>query len=123
MGVSSETMSITAPRPYAGDGRTLTDADEDGKRLLEALEDAGCRGILESTGDGAMSASELSSACDISLSTTYRKLDLLTDTGLLEESIRIRRSGKHTSEYARCVDDIHLTVGGDGGMEMRLERR
>lgn len=118
-------MSTTTPiaPTYADAGRTLHDTEEAGQRLLEALEDPGCRAILEATGEEARSANELSGACDISLSTTYRKLDLLTEAGLLEEGIRIRRSGKHTSEYVRCVDDIHLSVGADGGMEMRLERR
>ena len=108
---------------FADASRTVVLADGDEQLLLDALDDAGCRSILEATGEEALSANELSETCDLPLSTTYRKLELLTDAGLLEEGIRIRRSGKHTSEYVRSVDDVHLAVGGDGGIEVTVERR
>lgn len=118
-------MSTTATgsTTFADASRTIIVDEDEEQRLLDAIDDAGCRTILEVTGDEAMSANELSEACDLPLSTTYRKLELLTESGLLAESIRIRRSGKHTSEYARCVDDVHLAVGADGGFEVTLERR
>lgn len=99
--------------------RTL-DANGDGEVLLEALDDEACRAILSATGDTPLSASELSEACDLPLSTTYRKLDMLTDAGLLSEGIRIRRSGKHASEYRRAVDEVRIAVGTDSGIELTV---
>ena len=61
----------------------------DTSTLLAALEDEDCRAILEETDPEALSASELSEACDLPLSTTYRKVDKLTEAGLLEEQIRL----------------------------------
>lgn len=118
-------MAATSTRPYefTDADRTIHTADEAGRLLLDALNDPGCRSILDATGEEAMSANELSEACDLPLSTTYRKLELLTEAGLLSEGIRIRRSGKHTNEYTRRVEEVHLTMCGDGGLEMTLEAR
>lgn len=115
-------MAITQPPSLAGrdDRPTTFSADGDGRRLLEALDDGACRAILGATGEDAYSAAELSEICDIPLSTAYRKLELLEDTGLVREGIRIRRSGKHTSEYRRAVDEIHVTVGDECGVELTL---
>jgi DNA-binding transcriptional ArsR family regulator len=116
-------MAITQAPSTAGrtDRPTTLSADGDGRQLLEALNDDACRTILEATGEDARSAAELSETCDIPLSTVYRKLELLEDTGLVREGIRIRRSGKHTSEYRRAVDEVHVTVGDERGIELTLD--
>lgn len=106
---------------HSDDHQTTLSADGEGRGLLEALDDEACRTILEATGETARSASELSEACDIPLSTAYRKLELLEETGLIVEGIRIRRSGKHTSEYRRDVDEIRVTVGDDSGIKLTLD--
>lgn len=98
--------------------------DEDAiQDLLDAFNDAGCRAILDATSDEALSTNEISEACDLPLSTAYRKLDQLTDAGLVEERTRIRRSGKHASEYARVVDDVVISIDSCGEMELRVSHR
>lgn len=99
---------------------TVRDVEGDVEEVLAALDDADCRAILDATSGEALSASELSEACDLPLSTTYRKLDLLTDAGLLEERTRIRQSGKHANEYSRLVEEVLVSVGADGGLELRV---
>jgi len=105
-----------------GTEQTHIDAD-DASVLLAALEDEDCRAILEETDTEALSASELSDACDLPLSTTYRKIDKLTDAGLLEEQIRISTGGKHTSEYTLRIENIHLSLGTDNGVELEVTQR
>ena len=95
----------TTPRPASTDRRAV-----DSQAILEALDDADCREILEETANESLTASELSDRCDVPLSTLYRKLELLTEAGLLEEGIQIRKSGKHTSEYRQDFDDITLSI-------------
>lgn len=97
--------------------RTITETDRV-ERLLGALEDADCRAILAATTEQALSANEVSESCDLPLSTAYRKLELLTDAGLLEEQLRLSRSGKHTSEYVRAVEEV--TVSIDGAIELEV---
>jgi DNA-binding transcriptional ArsR family regulator len=99
------------------------DAEAAKQRLLDALDDRGCRAILDATSEEVLSANEVSEACDLPLSTTYRKLDLLTEAGLLEERTRIRRSGKHASEYYRAIEEVLVSLDTTGGMSVRVRRR
>jgi len=115
--------SPTVARPPGTDGESDRVDGDDVEPLLEALEDGDCRAILQATSSEALSASELSETCDLPLSTTYRKVDVLTEAGLLEEQIRLCSSGKHTSEYALCIEDIHLSLGTDNGVELEITRR
>lgn len=93
------------------------------QELLDVLDDADCRAILDATSDTSLSANEVSEACELPLSTTYRKLDLLTSAGLLEEQVRIRRSGKHASEYLRSVTDVVVSISIHGEMELQVSHR
>lgn len=96
------------------DGSRELSADAEIESLLGALEDADCRAIIEATSESALSAGELSDACNLPQSTTYRKLDQLTEVGILEEQIRLSKSGQHKSEYTLCIDRISLSVDEDG---------
>jgi DNA-binding transcriptional ArsR family regulator len=98
---------------------TLTDGD-DVQDVLDAVDDADCRAILEATRGESRTVNELSEACDLPQSTAYRKVDVLANAGLLEESLRVRRSGKHVSEYACGVEDVTLSVAADGGIELTV---
>jgi DNA-binding transcriptional ArsR family regulator len=89
--------------------------------VLDALDDTDCRAILEATRGDSKTASEIADECDLPSSTAYRKIDQLDDADLLTEQLRIRRSGKHVSEYACAVDDITLTVG-ESGVELAVTR-
>lgn len=91
--------------------------------LLDVVDDPDCRAILSVTSEEARSAGEISDACDIALSTTYRKLHLLTDADLLEERIRVRRTGKHVSEYYRVVEHIAVTITAAGDTELVVVKR
>lgn len=90
--------------------------------VLGALEDGDCRAILEVTSEDSLTAGEVSDSLDLPLSTAYRKLDTLTEAGLLDEEIRLSRSGKHTSEYVRAVEDVEISMDPDG-IELRLVHR
>lgn len=105
---------MATPTLHAQNDTTLLEDDDAVEAVLGALEDPDCRAILDETGDSALTASEVAEACDLPTSTTYRKLDILAEASLVEERVRIRRSGKHASEYARAVDDIVVTMGPDG---------
>lgn len=103
--------------PQRTDEQTI-DSDSEISTLLGALEDADCRAILEAASDQALSAGELCEVCDLSSSTGYRKVDQLSDAGLLEESIRLNTSGSHTSEYRLAVSDLEIDL--EGGVELTL---
>lgn len=93
------------------------------QELLDVLDDADCRAILDATSDTALSANEVSETCELPLSTAYRKLDLLTNTELLDERTRIRRSGKHASEYSCSVSDVVVSISTHGEIELEVSHR
>ncbi len=102
------------------DGPAVVTADATVQTLLDLLSDDACRSILAATTDAARSAREVASACDLPLSTTYRKLERLVDAGLLVEHTRVRPVGKHPSEFRRAVDEVAVTVGAGGTTRLVL---
>lgn len=105
-------------RPSSEDSELTADADIEA--LLGTLKDQDCRAIIESTSTQALSASELSEECDLPLSTTYRKLDQLTETGVLEERVRLCSSGQHTSAYILQINNIELSVDPSEGITLSI---
>ena len=88
--------------------------------VLDALADDAARQIVAALTE-PKTASELSEECDIPLSTTYRKLEMLTDASLLSESTDIRRDGQHTTRYSVSFDAVTVSVddGGEGDADRR----
>ncbi|QWC18501.1 helix-turn-helix domain-containing protein [Halorubrum sp. 2020YC2] len=88
--------------------------------VLDALADDAARRIVAALTE-PKTASELSEECDIPLSTTYRKLEKLTDASLLSESTDIRRDGQHTTRYSVSFDAVTVSVddGGEDGADRR----
>lgn len=100
----------SSPRGYAPTGETEPDVST----VLDALDDESCREILAVIGDEPLSAAEIHETADLPRSTTYRKLELLADAGLVAETLDIRRSGHHTTRYSRACDNVVVGWGEEG---------
>ena len=99
-------------------------ADEDQPDLqdvLDALDDPKCRTIVRNL-DEPMTAEEISEVCDVPLSTTYRKLDLLTEASLLREGMEIRSDGQHASKYEVDFDEVVVQLSDDRVFEVGISR-
>lgn len=101
-------------------GPSVARDEPDRKTILAALKDEDCRTIIEALTE-PRTASEISETCDIPLSTTYRKVNKLTEAGLLEERIDIKAGGKHTNRYRVSFDRLDITLGEDGTLIVDLE--
>jgi len=104
------------------DAQARTARSVEAGEVLAALDDEDCRQLLRAAAGTAMSASELAEECDLPLSTTYRKVDILEEAGLLAEELRLCPSGKHTSEYTLSVESLEFSLGPDG-IEMAVTDR
>lgn len=104
------------PRTLPSQRRDDVDVDT----VLEAFADAGCRSILQAADEPRL-AKELSEACDLPSSTVYRKIDQMSEAGLLKEQTRIDRSGHHASEYVSTVESVTLVADGDGGLDLEVD--
>ncbi|WP_101296438.1 transcriptional regulator [Halegenticoccus soli] len=90
--------------------------------VVSALDDPAARTIIKSLSE-PMTASELSEQCDIPLSTTYRKLDLLTDASLLAERTEIRSDGHHTTRYELGFQSVVVALTDERDLEVTVEPR
>jgi len=89
--------------------------------VLDALADDAARRIVTALTE-PKTASDLSEECDIPLSTTYRKLEKLTDASLLRESTDIRRDGQHTTRYSASFDSVTVSIDeADEPRELTVE--
>lgn len=102
-------------------GQSQRDTAPASETVLETLGDEPTRAILEELSE-PMTANELSEACDIPLSTMYRKLDRLTEASLVTESTEIRRSGQHTTRYSRDFTDLTVWIDDDEQLVTAIER-
>ncbi|PSP54989.1 transcriptional regulator [Halobacteriales archaeon QS_1_67_19] len=89
--------------------------------VLDALDDPECRRIIRHL-DEPMTASEISDHCDIPTSTTYRKLESLTDASILSEQTAIRTDGHHTSKYALAFEEVRVFLDEDRQFEVSIAR-
>jgi len=105
-----------SPELQPRDGLKAAAAEEkparpDCETVLTALDDSDCRALLEATADGALTAAELIDRCDVPRSTTYRKLDQLTEPGCSRNasgsaptaSTQASTAGRSTTSRSRCV--------------------
>ncbi|WP_336037465.1 ArsR/SmtB family transcription factor [Halobacterium yunchengense] len=96
--------------------------DSDPTAVLSLLDDEHARAILAAASTEPMSASELSEACEASTATVYRRIDDLTDHGLLEESINVRADGNHHRVYRATFRRFTLELeDGEFGTEVEVQ--
>jgi DNA-binding transcriptional ArsR family regulator len=87
--------------------------------ILTAVHDEGCRKIIRALSE-PMTAEEISCAAEIPLSTTYRKLELLTEASLVAEGVKIRQDRQHVSQYRLAFEEISITLSEDREFDVTL---
>lgn len=90
----------------------FADETPDLQSVLDALEDPDCRAIVRELFE-PMTAEEISETTDVPLSTTYRKLELLTEAGLVEEDVEIRTDGQHASRFTVAFEELTISLSED----------
>lgn len=89
-------------------------------RMLDVLQDPECREIMTKTAEQSLTATEISTQCEIALSTAYRKLDQLVAAGILKERIRLSLQQGQRSEYSLHIGAIEVAVTGEDGLVVRV---
>ncbi|WP_336337307.1 helix-turn-helix domain-containing protein [Haloarcula brevis] len=100
-------------------------ADEETPELqavLDALDDEDCRAIV-SVLEEPLTASEISDRSGVPLSTTYRKLELLTESSLLYEGVEVRSDGQHASRYAIDFEDVVISLDEELSLTVDISHR
>lgn len=102
------------------DSYPLEDAPEL-QDVLDALDDPVSRSIIQHL-ESPMNASEISDCCDVPLSTTYRKLDQLSDASLLAEITEIRKDGRHTTRYQVDFETVQIHLDNEREFAVSIDR-
>lgn len=89
--------------------------------VLDALDDSDCRSIIRQL-EEPMTASEISETCSIPLSTTYRKLDRLSEASLVEEMTEVRTDGHHTTRYGIDFEVVSIALDEDRSLDITITR-
>ncbi|OAQ54489.1 transcriptional regulator [Natrinema mahii] len=87
-------------------------------RVIAALDDGACREIIAIL-EEPMTVEEIAEVTDRPLSTTYRKLDCLTEAGLAKEAVGVREGRHRTSRYVANLERI--SIGLDADNELRVD--
>ena len=106
------------PTPF---GRREEANSIDPDALLDALVDEDCRAIIATLGTGAATIPELDDALGIATSTLYRKMDRLSEGGLLAEEIVFDENGQHMTAYSLRVEEGSLRVDLGDGVDLSFE--
>jgi predicted transcriptional regulator len=91
------------------------------QEVLEALEDPDCRELVREL-EEPKTARELSESCDMATSTTYRKLERLSNATLVDERTKIRSGGHHTTQYTIAFDSVRLALTDDQDFDLSIAR-
>lgn len=90
----------------------------DPQLLLDALRDEDSRRLVVETTEEARTAKELAEATDLSLSATYRRLERLTEAGLVAEGTRAQPGRRPAAEYRRNFDGVIVSIDDNGQLEV-----
>ena len=94
-------------------------ADPELQTVLETLADVECRTILAEL-DHPQSVREVAEQCELPQTTAYRKIEFLSEAGLVREDTELRNDGHHVSTYERAVTGVVVGLEGDDGFEFEL---
>jgi len=107
----SPVSSATTSDSY--DGTCGTDGGPTEELLALFGDDYACQ-ILQTLRDGSMPARALVEATGMSRPTVYRRLNRLTDAGIVEEHLQVASDGHHRKEFRLTVDSVAFEVTPDG---------
>ena len=88
--------------------------DAAGEDLLGLLDDEYVREVLLALVDEPKTAAAIAADCDCSRPTVYRRLDRLTEAGLVTTSLSIGADGHHRKLFRRRFDGLTVDLREDG---------
>ena len=98
-----------------------SDDAPDLESIVGALDDDGCRRIVAVL-DEPLTVDEIADAADLPRSTTYRKLDRLTDASLVTETAGGLRGPDRKARYVSDVDRIRIDLDEDRELRAVVSR-
>lgn len=98
-----------------------SDESPDLERVISVLDDAACREIVAVL-EEPLTVPEIAEETGCPLSTTYRKLDRLTEAGLVKETTGVRQGRHHKSRYVANFDQIAIGLEDDRDLRVDVKQ-
>lgn len=106
--------SFPAGSPDPRSSATAADAGLDTAEVLDLIGDEYVVDILRVLEGDPQPARELAEACDVSRPTVYRRLNRLSDAGLVDSRLAVSPDGHHRKVFRLMVTELTLEIGDDG---------
>ena len=90
--------------------------------IFQLLADDYARQILLAADQQPRTAKDLSSICDASLATIYRRVSTLRDNGLVDEHSTVADDGSHRRVFETTLEELHLELS-DGDLDLSVGTR
>lgn len=90
----------------------VRDEATDTQALFDALADPDCREILAAL-EEPHPAKEVAAMCEMPQTSTYRKLERLSEAGLVAEETNVRADGHHATSYVRDCSGVFVALDGN----------
>ena len=103
-----------AHAPGSSGGRRGSESGVATGELLSLFGDDYTCEILRSLASGPASARAIVETTGISRPTVYRRLDRLSDAGLVGERLAVSADGHHRTEFRLLVERVAFEVAADG---------
>lgn len=82
--------------------------------ILSLLGDEYVCDLLRALDEGPKPARQLAGECNMSRATAYRRLEELTDSGLVAATLRVEADGHHRKEFRLVFEGLEVQLGSDG---------
>lgn len=99
----------------------MSEDDADEQAVFESLADPDCRDILAAI-EEPLPAKAVAETCDLPQTSTYRKLQQLSEAGLVAEQTDVRSDGHHTTTYVRDSTGVFVSLDGDEAFDVEVLR-
>ncbi|WP_324758377.1 ArsR/SmtB family transcription factor [Haloarcula sp. GH36] len=97
------------------------DEEIDTQAVFDALADPDCREIL-ATLDEPRPAKQVAQDCGMPQTSTYRKLERLSEADLVAEETEVRSDGHHATRYVRDCSGVFVTVTAEDQFDVDVLR-
>ena len=98
---------------FRGANHTIVDDERSIEKILDTIGDQHARHVLAAISREPKSAKELSEACDLSLPTVYRRLEMLEEYDLITDRTLVAEDGNHFKIYESNFESTVITLEDD----------
>ena len=105
---------MSAEHPVSKPREVITNDEEniDGETYLDVISDEYTQKIVQLLITQPLSAAEITSKCDMSRCTVYRRLNDLAEIGVISEEQRVCENGHHKKEFKLAKRNINVELNG-----------